>query len=105
MAKTVQTEREYTGLYDPETGKSCDVVKAVDITDDCPGLGKRVLLVFVRARQDLIVQICHPGEGAYFLMDNLDSPNRMFDLMAEELGLTSRKLRALIKACAPSTSS
>lgn len=118
MAKLVKINKKEhnSGLYDSDTGKSCEVEKVVDITENCPRAGEkdRAVLLFTRAKRGRIVQITRPYNGEVymgshinFFVDELDREMNMaprddtFGSTARRLGLTKFSLRSLIMAHAP----
>jgi hypothetical protein len=101
------------GLYDSATGKTLNTLKAVDITDECPGLepGDRAMLLFTEAQRGRIVQMREGPSDACamidFFVDELDREMHVrpmddtFGVWARRWGVSRDVLRNLIEKHAP----
>jgi hypothetical protein len=107
MAKEVPATEHYISLYDSANGQSLSTLKAVDVTDECPGNdGKKVVLLYTKAQRGRIAQIRY-GAMIHFFVDELDNEmhraprDDTFGSTAERLGLDKLRLRSLIEQHAP----
>jgi len=107
MAKEVPSKKHKIGLFDSATDESLSTLKAVDITEDCPGVKKgEVLLLFTKAQRGRIAQI-NDGSKIHFFVEELDKEMKAaprddtFGSTAKRLGLNKTQLRSIIEQHAP----
>ena len=118
MAKVlrVNKDRHRPGIYDSDTGVSCQTEKIVDITEDCPNIKKneRAILLFTRETAGRIVKIVRAdkreisfGTESFFFVENLMHDTQIFrnnfalNYLVELFGITKLQLRSLIEAHVP----
>ena len=98
MAHIVPVEDYPLEVYDIDTNESLEMLKAVDITYDCPNrrMEDACVLLFFRSRRGRMVFV-HRGSvvGFYYVdelykFDQASFPNDVFGLLTRQLGFRSK---------------
>ena len=93
------------GMYDSATGKDLKTIRAVDVTDECPPSGDKLILLYTKAVRGEIVQIRHGCARTHYFTERIhreDNEHSAMDNFAVWVKTTRAHLIELFRKNSPS---
>lgn len=86
-------------MYDSATGKDLKTIRAVDVTDECPPSGDKLILLYTKAVRGEIVQIRHGCARTHYFTEHIHREDNEHSALGS-FALWAKTTRAhLIEMC------